>query len=417
MSQDLAPVRKREVFGWCCYDFANSAFITVVVTVVFGPFYTGVVAAGNGAANTLWSATLAVSQALVIVLGPVLGVMADVTASKKRYLLGMMWLCVAATAALWFTGPGTLWLASGLIVLAYAAFSFGENFCASFLSELSTPENCGRISGYGWSFGYLGGLGALGVALWVMSVVPSRIQWVFVATALFMLAATVPVALLLRERKKPESTANSWWRLGWASVGRVSHDLPQHRELLKFFFSFLMYMSGLGAVVAFAAIFSAQVLGFSTRENIVLFASLQISSAVGALVSGRLQDRAGSVRVLGASLLLWCGVAVGAYCCADKAMFFVVGNLAGLAIGSSQAASRAVVVLLSPRERAGEFFGFWGVFGKLAAITGPLLMGLAADAFGLRVAILGTLFFFACGFLVLLTIRIPYGLRKADGYV
>jgi UMF1 family MFS transporter len=98
-------------------------------------------------------------------------------------------------------------------------------------------------------------------------------------------------------------------------------------------------------------------------------------------------------------------------------MFFVVGNLAGLAIGSSQAASRAVVVLLSPRERAGEFFGFWGVFGKLAAITGPLLMGLAADAFGLRVAILGTLFFFACGFLVLLTIRIPYGLRKADGYV
>jgi UMF1 family MFS transporter len=413
MSQNAAPVRKREIFGWCCYDFANSAFITVVVTVVFGPFYTGVVAAGNEAANTLWSASLAVSQALVIVLGPMLGVMADVTASKKRYLLGMMWLCVAATAALWFTGPGTLWLASALIVLAYAAFSFGENFCASFLSELSTPENCGRISGYGWSFGYLGGLGALGVALWVMSVVPERIQWVFVATALFMLAATVPVALLLHERKKPESSLISWWRLGWASVGRVSHDLPQHRELLKFFLSFLMYMSGLGAVVAFAAIFSAQALGFTTKENIVLFASLQISSAVGALASGWLQDRAGSVRVLGAALLLWCGVAAGAYYCQDKTMFFVVGNLAGLAIGSSQAASRAVVVLLSPRERAGEFFGFWGVFGKLAAIIGPLSMGLAADAFGLRVAILGTLFFFAGGFLVLLTIRIPNRVQRS----
>jgi UMF1 family MFS transporter len=412
MSQGVAPVRKREVFGWCCYDFANSAFITVVVTVVFGPFYTVVVAGGSDAANTLWSATLAVSQALVIVLGPVLGAMADVTASKKRYLLSMMWLCVAATAALWFIGPGTLWLGSVLLVVAYAAFSLGENFCGSFLSELSTPENCGRISGYGWSFGYLGGLGALGLALWVMNIAPSRVQWVFVATALFMLVATVPVALFLHERKRPESKANSWWHLGWATVGRVSHDLPQHWELLKFFFSFLMYMSGLGAVVAFAAIFSAQVLGFTTKENIALFASLQISSAVGALASGWLQDRAGSVRVLAAALLLWCGVAVGAYYCPDKTMFIVVGNLAGLAIGSSQAASRAVVVLLSPKERAGEFFGFWGVFGKLAAIIGPLVMGLAADSFGLRVAILGTLFFFAGGFLVLLTIRIPGGLRK-----
>ncbi len=407
MSQDVAPVRKREIFGWCCYDFANSAFITVVVTVVFGPFYTSVVAAGNDAANTLWSATLAASQALVIVLGPVLGVMADVTATKKRYLLGMMWLCIAATAALWFTGPGTLLLASALVVVAFAAFSFGENFCASFLSELSTPKNCGRISGYGWSFGYLGGLGALGLALWVMNAMPGRIQWVFVSTAAFMLLATLPVALLLRERRKPENGAKSWWKLAWSGVGTATHDLPEHRELLKFFFSFLLYMSGLGAVVAFAAIYTEQVLGFTTKENIALFASLQVSSAVGALVCGWLQDRMGSVRVLGAALLLWCAVAVGAYYCRDKTMFFVVGNLAGLAIGSSQTASRAVVALLSPKERSGEFFGFWGVFGKLAAIIGPLLMGLMADAFGLRSAIFGTLVFFAGGFLVLLTISIP----------
>ena len=407
MRQVVAPVRKREIFGWCCYDFANSAFITVVITVVFGPFYTGVVAAGTPAANTLWSATLAVSQALVIVLGPVLGVMADVTATKKRYLLAMMWLCVGATAALWFTGPGTLMLASALLVVAYAAFSFGENFCASFLSELSTPKNCGRISGYGWSFGYLGGLGALGLALWVIHAAPGRIQWVFVTVAIFMLIATIPVAVFLRERKEADTCVRSWWSVAWSGLGRASHDLPQHRELLKFFFSFLLYMSGLGAVVAFAAIFSEQVLGFTTKENIALFASLQISSAVGALVCGYLQDRAGSVRVLAVALLLWCAVALGAYFCQDKTTFFFVGNLAGLAIGSSQAASRAAVTLLSPRERAGEFFGFWGVFGKLAAIIGPLTMGIMADLFGLRPAVLGTLVFFAAGFLVLMTIRIP----------
>ncbi len=401
------PVRRREIFGWCCYDFANSAFITVVITVVYGPYFTGVVAAGWAGANTLWSVILASSQVVVMVFGPALGVLADVTGSKKKFLLSMMWVCSAATAALWLTGPGTVALAAGLVIVAYAAFSFGENFCASFLSELSTPANCGRISGYGWSFGYLGGLGALGLAMLVLSVSPDGVRWVFVVTALFMVAATLPVLLLLRERKQPESHVARWWQLGWESVLRAARDLPQHRDLLRFFWAFLLYMSGLGAVVAFAAIYSVEVLGFTTGENLVLFASLQISSALGALAFGWWQDRAGSVNMLTAALLLWCLVAVGAYFCQTKEMFFLVGNLAGLAIGSCQAGSRAVVSLLSPRERAAEFFGFWGVFGKFAAVVGPLFMGVLADMFDLRVAVLSTLVFFVGGLLVLRTVRMP----------
>jgi UMF1 family MFS transporter len=399
------PVRRREIFGWCCYDFANSAFVTVVITVIFGPFFTGVIAAGSPAANTLWSVILAASQAIVIVFGPALGVMADATASKKRFLLSMMWICASATAALWFTGSGTVWLAAALVVVAYAAFSFGENFCASFLSDLSTPENCGRISGYGWSFGYLGGLGALGLSMAVIHFVPDRLQWVFVATALFMFAATIPVALLLRERKQPGPHAGSWWQLGWESIGRAARDLPRHRELLKFLVSFFFYMCGLGAVVAFAAIYSERVLGFSTAENLALFASLQISSAVGALLFGWWQDRAGSINMLTAALVLWCLVAIVAYFCQTKEMFFIVGNLAGLAIGSCQAGSRAVVSILSPRDRAAEFFGFWGVFGKLAAVIGPLLMGVLADVFDLRIAVGSTLIFFVAGLFVLRTVR------------
>ncbi len=398
-------MRKREIFGWCCYDFANSAFITVVITVVYGPYFTGVVAAGWAGANTLWSVTLAASQVVVMVFGPALGVLADVTASKKRFLLSMMWVCSAATAALWLTGPGTVALAAGLVIVAYAAFSFGENFCASFLSELSTPANCGRISGYGWSFGYLGGLGALGLAMLVLSVAPDGVRWVFVVTALFMVAATLPVLLLLRERKQPEPQMARWWQLGWESVLRAARDLPQHRDLLRFFWAFLLYMSGLGAVVAFAAIYSAEALGFTTGENLVLFASLQVSSALGALAFGWWQDRAGSVNMLTAALLLWCLVAVGAYFCQTKEMFFLVGNVAGLAIGSCQAGSRAVVSLLSPRERAAEFFGFWGVFGKLAAVVGPLFMGVLADVFDLRVAVLATLVFFVGGLIILRGVR------------
>lgn len=400
------PVRKREIFGWCCYDFANSAFITVVITVVFGPYFTGVVAAGNPAANTLWSGLLAVSQAIVIVFGPALGIMADATATKKRFLLTMMWICASATALLWFTGPGTVWLAAALVVSAYAAFSFGENFCASFLSELSTPENVGRVSGYGWSFGYLGGLTALGLALAAIGLSGS-VPLVFPVTAVLMVAATVPVIALLRERKQPEVVRGDWMQLGWQSILLAARDIPSHRELFKFLISFFFYMSGLGAVVAFAAIYAEKALGFSTTENILLFASLQLSSALGAFACGSLQDKVGSRVTLSVSLLLWCAVALGAYFSGGKAAFFIVGNLAGLAIGSSQAASRAVVTLLSPRERSAEFFGFWGVFGKLAAIVGPLAMGLLADAVGLRESILVTLVFFLAGFAVLQSVVIP----------
>lgn len=401
-----APVRKREIFGWCCYDFANSAFVTVVITVVFGPFFTGVIAPGD-AANTLWSVTLAASQAVVIILGPAVGVMADHGGSKKRYLLAMMWICASATAALWFTGPGTVWLAVGLIVIAYAAFSFGENFCASFLSELSTPENVGRISGYGWSFGYFGGLGALGVALIVLHFDGDNVPLVFVATAIFMVLATMPVLFLLRERKQPEPFNGSIWRLGWRSIGNAARELPKHSELLKFLCAFFLYISGLCAVVAFAAIYSGEVLGFTTMENLALFAALQISSAIGAFVSGRYQDRIGSLNMLTISLVLWCMVAAGAWFCTDKASFFIVGNIAGLAIGSSQSGSRAVVSLLSPRERAAEFFGFWGIFGKLAAIVGPVALGVLADQLGLRQAILFTLVFFVGGLVILRTVRLP----------
>jgi UMF1 family MFS transporter len=193
--------------------------------------------------------------------------------------------------------------------------------------------------------------------------------------------------------------------MGWESIGHAARDLPRHRELLKCLVSFFFYMCGLGAVVAFAAIYSERVLGFSTAENLALFASLQISSALGALLFGWWQDRAGSINMLTAALVLWCLVAIGAYFCQTKEMFFIVGNLAGLAIGSCQAGSRAVVSLLSPRDRAAEFFGFWGVFGKLAAVIGPLLMGVLADVFDLRIAVGSTLIFFVAGLFVLRTVR------------
>ncbi|NJK92188.1 MAG: MFS transporter [Blastochloris sp.] len=317
------------------------------------------------------------------------------------------------TALLYFTVPGTLWLAFALIVLGNFAFSLGENFCASFLPEISTPETCGKISGYGWSFGYLGGLVSLGLALVILKVGPSSglsgpdlVRWIFPATGLFFILAALPTLIFLRERAQPRiSVTNEPSAL--AHLLGTLKKLPTQGTLLRFFLSFFFTMCGLCSIVAYAAIYARNELGFSTDDTILLFASLQISSALGAFGFGFLQDRWGAKLALILSLLVWMGVCLGAAWVETQWLFFAVGNLAGIVIGSTQSASRAVVSMLTPPGQEGEYFGLWGFFGKLAAVIGPLTFGLLSDLFHIRWAIGLLALFFGLGLIILLKVSLP----------
>lgn len=176
-SPHTSLVRRREIFGWCCFDFANSAFTTIIITVVYAVYFKDVIAGGAAEAAGWWGRTLALSQAAVIVLAPWLGAMADFTARKKRLLLGSAVVCSVATAALSLTGPGDILLAVTLVALANVAFCLSESACASFLPEISTPANVGRISAYGWSFGYMGGLLSLVLALALIVGLGASARW------------------------------------------------------------------------------------------------------------------------------------------------------------------------------------------------------------------------------------------------
>ncbi|MFZ5807577.1 MAG: MFS transporter [Verrucomicrobiota bacterium] len=411
MQTTFPPVRKREIFSWCCFDFANSSFTTIIITVVYSVYFTSVVASGNPAAKAWWGIMLALSQIVVILLSPWLGAVADFQARKKCFLMWSAILCSLFTALLFWTGEGTILFALIFVALANIAFSFSENFCSSFLPEISTPPTCGRISGYGWSFGYMGGLASLGIVLWMLSSENGSacILWTFPMTGAFFILASLPTLIFLRERAVPQTLPNgiSYWRYGWTEIFRTLKQLPQHRTLAIFFLSFTCFMSGLFAVISFASIFAGEVLHFSQKETILLFITLQISSAIGAFGFGFLQDKVGSKNTLIFALVIWIVVSLWAFFCQTKTEFFIIGNLAGLGIGSLQSASRAVVSMLVPPKQSGEFFGFWGLFGKLGAIIGPASAGFLSAWIGLRYFTLLNLVFFLLGFIILLSVKLP----------
>jgi len=308
---------------------------------------------------------------------------------------------------LYLAGPGEIWLALGLVVVANIAFSLGENLCASFLPEISTAGNVGRISSYGWSLGYFGGLLSLVLALVIIRSGEGRVPWTFVMTGIFFILGALPT-LMLRERVKPRQLAagETWLGLGWRQLAQMRRELPQHRRLMVFFGAMTLYLSGLTAVVAFAGTYAAQVLGMPQSEIIGLFVVLQLAGVAGAYGFGVLQDQVGAKPALVLSLLLWIAVCIWAALCQSKTEFYIIGVMAGAAMGSLQSSGRAVVAMLTPGGRSGEFFGYWGFFGKLAAVIGQSVFGWLATFGGFRMAIAVNAGFFMAGLLVIIGLRL-----------
>lgn len=399
-------VTKREIFGWCCFDFANSSYTTVITTVVFARYFTGVVAKDTANPVFLWGLAGAISNMLVIVLGPWLGALADRTGRKKHFLMATAACCSVATAALWFTQAGTVTLALVLVVFSHVNFSLGENFNASFLPELSTPANAGKISGYGWAFGYFGGLASLFLSLGLVEI---DVRLVYPAVGAFFILSAVPTMILLNERapRRPAPPLLQLFAEGWRETFHYLRVLPQSVVLFRFLVSFFVFMMGVTCVVAFAGIYASHEFGFDTAGVIKLFIFLQLSAAAGAFLFGFFQDRFGSLPTLALSLVGWIAVAAGAGLVRTQGAFFAVAILAGAVIGSTQSASRALISTLAPADAPAETFGYWGFFGKFSAIVGPPLFGFVADGWGMRTAIFGTGTFFVIGLLLLSTIRIP----------
>jgi UMF1 family MFS transporter len=415
----LAPdVRLREVWAWSMYDFANSGYTTVVITAVFSAYFVGAVAHKAPWATFAWTAALSVSYLLILVTAPLIGAWADAHAAKKRLLLYSTIGCVLATAALWFAAPGAVALAIVLIVVSNYFFGAGENLIAAFLPELADSQAMGRVSGWGWAFGYLGGLASLAVCLayitWAGNQGQAAGQYVpatMLITALIFALAATPTFLLLKERAQPQSAIDR----PWARVMRTMHEAGRFRDLRRFLACIVFYQAGIQAVIALAAIYAQEAMKFTMQQTIVLILVVNVTAALGAFSFGYLQDAIGHVRAMALTLAGWIVMIATAYFADDAPTFWVAANLAGLCMGSAQAAGRAIVGYLTPREREAEFFGLWGLATKAASIFGPLTYGAVTWVFegDHRLGILAVGAYFIVGLALLAGLDVERGRRAA----
>jgi MFS transporter, UMF1 family len=425
---DAPAASRREIVAWAMYDLANSGYTTVVLTAIFNAYFVGTVAGREmgyapGTGTLLWTIAMGVSNLLVLLSAPVLGAVADFKACKKRFLAWSTVGCVLFTAMLGLVGKGQVGLGMSLVILSSFMFATGENLIASFLPEVARPEEMGKISGYGWALGYLGGLLVLGLCLayisWAEAQHHAVTQYVPVTmwiTAVAFAAAAIPTFLWLRERARPRMlpsggsyariSSGSYARIGFERVGHTLRQARHFRDLFRFLVTLAVYYCGVNTVVVLAAIYAQEVMGFGMQETLWMVLVVNFTAAGGALGFGFLQDRFGSVPTLVATLLVWIAALVLAYTIENRMGFWVVANLIGIALGSSQSAGRALIGQFSPPERSAEFFGLWGLAGKLAAVIGPMSYGVITQASGgdHRLALLATASFFIAGLALLATV-------------
>lgn len=419
LGEALNPgVTRRELWAWAMYDFANSGYTTVVLTTVFSAYFVGVVAAGRDWGTLAFTSALSVSYLLVMLTMPALGARADAKARRRRFLFLSTAGCVAATAMLALAGPNDI--AIGLLALAISNYCYcvGESLIAAFLPEIARRDALGRVSGWGWSFGYFGGMLTLGISLAIATQaeaagLPAQayVPWVMLLTALVFALAAIPSFLFLRERTQAthRPAEGLWLRLvnAWRDTSR---NFPDFRRLL---ICGAFYQAGIAVVVTLAAVYASEAMGFTMAQTMLLVFTVNIAAAVGAFSFGHFQDRIGHKPALAITLGGWILMVLVAYVAVEAWLFWLAATLAGLCMGTSQSAGRAMVGALAPAGRLAEFFSLWTFAIQLAAVVGPLFYGVITWVSGgnHRLALLLTGSFFVLGLLVLARVDFARGMR------
>ncbi len=424
--------------SWCLYDWANSAFTTLVVTFVYATYFSQTFAEDADRGTALWSRGITISSLLIALISPVLGAMADRSGLRRRFLAVATLVSVGATAWLTFIVPGSgnaVLAALTLFVIANVGFEVGMVFYNSFLPRLSTPRTIGRISGYAWGLGYAGGLACLVVALLGLIGLGGGAPWLPLSTedgfnvrasnllvAAWFLLFSLPALILLRDEVAPSATrpadgAAASVRGAFSDLGRTLKRIRDFQDIIRFLVARLIYNDGLITVFAFGGVYAAGTFGMDTSEVIVFGIALNVAAGLGAFLFGLVDDRVG-----GRTTVLWS--LVGLFVCSlvavaapNRAWFWAAALVLGLFMGPNQSASRSLMGRFAPKRYESEFFGFFAFSGKATAFLGPMLLGLITAGYGQRAGIAVVLVFFLVGGLLLLRVDEARGIARAGSAV
>ena len=397
---------KKKIFIWSLFDFANTSFSIVVVTFLYAVYFKKVVAQGQPIGDLYWSLGTSIAMILTAIISPILGAIADYSAGKKRFLLFFTLLCITATSSLFFVGSGNVFMGVLIFVLANVGFEAGLVFYDSFLPEITKPKNYGRVSGYGFAMGYLGSLVTL--AIIYPFIQAEMIKESFPVAALFFLIFSLPLFIYLKDNRKKIVEHESYFKIGVTRVWNTLSHLKNYKNLATFLLAYFFYIEGVNTIIFFSGNYASTTLGFSEIELLIFFLTVQTTAIAGSVLLGIIADSIGQKKTIMITLVMWLITVLIAFLVQDKNGFYVVGLIAGAAMGSSQSTSRSMMSKLTPPEKKTEFFGFYSFFGKSSAVIGPLVFGLVSFISGdQRLAIISIAFFFIVGFLILTRVKDP----------
>lgn len=397
---------KKKIFIWTLFDFANTSFSIVVVTFIYAVYFKKVVANGQPIGDFYWSIGTSVAMIITAIISPILGAIADYSAGKKRFLLFFTLLCITGTASLFYVGKGDVLAGLIIFIIANVGFEAGLVFYDAFLPEITEPKNYGRVSGYGFAMGYLGSLATLAIVYPFINA--DKIKESFIIAAIFFLIFALPLFIYLKDNRKKVEEPKSFVSIGVKRVWNTLSHLRYHKNLALFLLAYFFYIEGVNTIIFFSGNYASSTLGFSDTELLMFFLTVQTTAIAGSAILGVVADSIGQKKTIMITLVMWLCTVLIAYLITDKNGFYIVGLIAGAAMGSSQSTSRSLMSKLTPSDKKTEFFGFYSFFGKSSAIVGPLVFGLVSYITGnQRMAIVSIAFFFIVGMIILSKVQDP----------
>jgi len=415
----------RVVWAWAAYDWANSAYSTLLITVVLHYVEEIVLPDRRGPAAFAWC--IAASMLAAALLSPIVGAAADANRSKRRWLAVTASGGAAAAMAMALAPPDRPWLILAAMVVMGVCFELSLVPYNGFLPEITTEATVNRVSALGFALGYLGGAIPLALAWWIVRAGQKSLHYSeidvhrlgILLLGLWWAAFSIPTIWVLRDRGIAPPRRASWGRTLRDALGQVGGTLSNVRRfpmLALFLLGFLFYNDGMQTVITQANTLANKELRFSINELFALVLAIQLAAFPGALLIGRLSDLLGQKPVLLGCLAVWSGLLVSALFIESKATFWMMGMVLAMVLGGTQSVGRAIMTALTPENRAGEFFGFFNVSGKAASVLGTAQFGAIVYLTGnSRLAAAALLVFFLVGAAMVWRVDIAEGRRQAAG--
>ncbi|SVB52228.1 uncharacterized protein METZ01_LOCUS205082, partial [marine metagenome] len=402
-------VNNRQVRAWVTFDFANSVFPAVVVSVVFQDFYIqGVVGAEGGRGDAWWTAAVSTSALIVALTAPILGAVADRAGARKRLMGIYVAACILGVLCFPLLGPGTVVLGFAVFVLANVGFEGALVFYNAYLPDIVPVERQGWVSGLGFGVGYLGSAIGLVLALaLVQSGADLSLVWIMVA--LFFGLFAIPSFIYLPNDTKREMTLSQAAVWGLTSFQELWGEVMREKELRRFLLAFFFYIDGVLTAYVTATTLARTTFGFERNELIMMILGIQFTALIGALALAKPADRIGPKKVLSGVLIMWIAVALSVYFIESKVAFAMLAMTAGFGLGAAQSVSRTLMASLIPSGRESEMFGFYALCGKSSSVIGPIVFGQVALFTGgnQRVSVMAVSVMFIIGLILLQRVNDP----------